>query len=154
MNAEDHPGAPLPPPLIHAVALIAGYGVDWLWPLPLPGATWHYAAGALLVALAVAVVAAALGTLRRHGTTVNPRGSASALVADGPFRFSRNPIYVGLVLAHLGIALLLGGTWMLLTVVPAVVVMDRLIIAGEERYLTRRFGSVYQDYCRRVRRWL
>lgn len=153
-DPPDHPGAPLPPPLIHLLALGAGYGLEWVYPLPLGGEEWRLTTGAVLVLAGVVLVAAGLGTLRRHATTVNPRGSASALVTDGPFARSRNPLYLALVLAHVGLALLAGSTWMLVSAVPAAVCMDRLIIAGEERYLTRRFGQAYTDYCRRVRRWL
>lgn len=150
----DHPGAPLSPPLIHLLALAGGYGLEWIVPLPLGGGQWRTGAGALLVLAGVALVAAGLGTLRRHATTVNPRGSASALVTDGPFARSRNPLYLAMALANVGVALLAGSTWMLIAAAPAVVLMDRLIIAGEERYLARRFGPAYTDYCRRVRRWL
>jgi protein-S-isoprenylcysteine O-methyltransferase Ste14 len=151
---QDHPGAPLPPPLIHLLALAAGFGLELLRPLPLGGDTWRFGAGAVLLGAGIALTAAGLGTLRRHATTPNPRGSARALVTDGPFRYSRNPLYVGMALAHAGLALLVGSGWMLVALMPAVALMDRVIIAREERYLGRRFGLAYADYRQRVRRWL
>lgn len=154
MNAPEPARSPLPPPLVHLLALAAGFGLELLRPLPLGAAQPRFVAGAVLVGAAIAVIGAALGTLRRHDTTVNPRGSTSALVTDGPFRLSRNPMYLGLATAHAGIALMVGSGWMLVLWPVAVAVMDRHIIVREEHYLAHRFGALYAAYRGRVRRWL
>ena len=78
----------------------------------------------------------------------------TALVTTGPYRISRNPGYLGLALAYAGIAVLAHAVWVLAMLVPALVVVDRMVIAREERYLERRFGEQYSSYKRRTRRWL
>jgi protein-S-isoprenylcysteine O-methyltransferase Ste14 len=78
----------------------------------------------------------------------------TALVTKGPFRYSRNPIYVALTLLYLGVALLINALWILLLVVPAVLVLRYGVIAREEAYLTRKFDDVYRQYTAQVRHWL
>jgi protein-S-isoprenylcysteine O-methyltransferase Ste14 len=78
----------------------------------------------------------------------------TALVTEGPFRYSRNPIYVALTLLYVGVALLINALWILLLVVPAVLVLRYGVIAREEAYLTRKFGDAYRQYTTQVRRWL
>jgi protein-S-isoprenylcysteine O-methyltransferase Ste14 len=78
----------------------------------------------------------------------------TALVTEGPFRYSRNPSYVALTLLYVGVALLINALWILLLVVPALVVLRYGVIAREEAYLTRKFGEAYRQYTTQVRRWL
>jgi len=78
----------------------------------------------------------------------------TALVTEGPFRYSRNPIYLALTLLYVGVALLINALWILLLVVPAVLVLRYGVIAREEAYLTRKFGEAYRQYMAQVRRWL
>ena len=96
----------------------------------------------------------ALGLFTRHRTSALPFRPASAFVVRGPYRFTRNPMYAGLVLQLAGIGLALGRTWILLAAGLAILVLDRHAIAREERYLERRFGATYLAYKSRVRRWL
>jgi protein-S-isoprenylcysteine O-methyltransferase Ste14 len=78
----------------------------------------------------------------------------TALVTEGPFRYSRNPIYVALTLLYVGVALLINALWILLLIVPAVLVLRYGVIAREEAYLARKFGDAYRQYMAQVRRWL
>ncbi len=96
---------------------------------------------------------AGLLMLRRR-TTVNPYGTPRRLLAYGPFRFSRNPIYLADTLIYGGVALLWGSLWPWLLLPALIVVMQRGVIGHEERLLGELFGEEYRDYCRRVRRWL
>jgi protein-S-isoprenylcysteine O-methyltransferase Ste14 len=90
----------------------------------------------------------------RAKTTLNPAGPASTLVTGGPFRFTRNPIYLGDTLMYLGLALLFGRRGPLLLLPGVLAALDRGVIRREERYLERRFGRQYRAYRARVRRWL
>jgi protein-S-isoprenylcysteine O-methyltransferase Ste14 len=93
-------------------------------------------------------------SMRRAGTPVDPREAPTALVTEGPFRFSRNPGYLGLGLTYVGLSLLVEARWPLLLLPFVLIIIDRGVISQEERYLERRFGSEYRTYRQRVRRWL
>ena len=106
----------------------------------------------VLVSLPLAM--ATLRVLSRAHTSVDPMKPTTALVTEGAFRYSRNPIYVALTLLYVGVALLINALWILLLVVPALVVLRYGVIAREEAYLTRKFGDAYRQYTAQVRRWL
>jgi protein-S-isoprenylcysteine O-methyltransferase Ste14 len=91
--------------------------------------------------------------LRGHGT-LNTAGPSAALVISGPYRFSRNPMYLGLALLFTGVAVMLGVVWALLFVIPLILYIQVRVIIPEERYLQRAFGDDYRAYCSQVRRWL
>ncbi len=153
MSAET-PRVPLPPPILYAVAIGLGLWLERPLPWPLPGGTLRFWSGVVLIALAVALFGLCLRELRRHQTTINPHRAASNLVETGPFRFSRNPIYVSLTVLQVGVGLLASSTWVLLMLLWVLPLMQRLVIAREEEHLRWRFGSEYVDYSARVRRWL
>ncbi|HEX7111634.1 MAG TPA: isoprenylcysteine carboxylmethyltransferase family protein [Mizugakiibacter sp.] len=159
MHAQHpaHANVRFPPPLVYLIALLAGYGLEQLWPLPLGPALWtpvQRVAGALLIALGLGLAAWANLRFRAVGTSPVPMRPSAALVQSGPYRWTRNPMYLGLTALGLGLALLAHSGWMLLGVLAAAVVIDRYAIAREERYLLAAFGQAYADYCTRVRRWL
>ena len=91
---------------------------------------------------------------RVHDTTVNPVGAATALVTDGIFAHTRNPLYLGALIGFLGLGLALRSTWLLLSVMPLAVALQGLAIEPEEAHLGRRFGAAYRAYCQRTRRWI
>ena len=132
-----------------SAALLLG----WLWPLPAfpqPVALW--------VGIALLILGAALNvwgafSLREAGTNINPSLPATVLVMSGPFRFSRNPLYVAGSLLFLGLALTLNSLWGVLALVPLLVVMHYGVILREERYLKGKFGESYRQYCSAVRRY-
>jgi protein-S-isoprenylcysteine O-methyltransferase Ste14 len=147
------PRSRLFPPLITIVAVVLGVGVQYLHALPLvaqPAGRWI---GGVLIFAWLAVAIWAVGTFRRAGTTPDPRGDVSAFVATGPFRFSRNPMYLANVAFQVGVALVLDNPWILI-LVPVAWLLYRVVIVGEERYLTGKFGQPYDEYRLRVRRWL
>jgi len=153
VTARDTPGVIAPPPLIYLAGLVLGLGLQ----RRLGSSRGRRSAaapvgGALLVA-GVGLAALFLTTFGRAGTPVDPRKPATALVTTGPYRFTRNPGYLALALIFAGIAVLTGG-WALVMLVPTLLVIDRGVIAREERYLEGRFGDEYRGYRGRVRRWL
>lgn len=142
------------PPLIFGAALIAGLVLDWAFPAPFLPAPWTRPVGVPLVAAAFVLAGWANRAMHRAGTNVDPRKPATALVTDGPFRFTRNPIYLAMTLLCLGVAALADALWVLLLLLPALGVIRYGVIAREERYLERKFGQAYRDYRASVRRWV
>ena len=92
--------------------------------------------------------------MHRHQTSPLPERPTTAIVSDGPFRISRNPIYLGFTCITLGCALWLNALWVLLVLVPVLFVVQYGVIRREERYLEGKFGGQYLEYKARVRRWL
>jgi protein-S-isoprenylcysteine O-methyltransferase Ste14 len=155
MSSErDVAGVPLPPPFIYIAGLAAGGVAEFIrstngpsWPVSIAIAV----AGVLAF---VALASAAVTRFRRAGTTENPFKPSTALVFDGPYRFTRNPMYLGMAALYVGLAFILGLMWAFLFLPFVLVAVDRLVIAREERYLERKFGEEYVEYKRRVRRWI
>src|SRR5262245_40603392 len=154
---SDRSGVRYPPPLAFAIPFVAGWLLNLARPMPLAGpdrraALWL--AGAVLMALGFALAIWAGRTFRRAGTPVNPFEPSSALVRQGPFRFSRNPIYLGMALMYLGGSVLANTFWPVLLLPIALVVLYFTVIRREERYLSAKFGATYDEYRRQVRRWI
>lgn len=142
-----------PPPLLYAGPWLGGFLLDRLLPLPqLPSAL--RVVGLPLTAAGVALGGWFIWTMWRAGTPVDPREAPTALVTEGPFRYTRNPAYVGLALTYVGVSLLTGSRWPLLLLPGVLIAVDRGVMRREERYLDQHFGSDYREYRRRVRRWL
>jgi protein-S-isoprenylcysteine O-methyltransferase Ste14 len=143
-----------PPPLIYLVGLGAGFLLEALLPSASVPSVPALVAGIALIVAGLLLARSFFRALHRARTTVSPYSSSSALVTDGPYRISRNPGYLGMALAYAGIALVSGALWPFATLLVVLVVIDRGVIAREERYLERTFGAEYLDYKRRTRRWL
>jgi protein-S-isoprenylcysteine O-methyltransferase Ste14 len=155
-NANDTAGIRFPPPLYYLGGFVLGEAIHQFAPIRLwaPPALAPRVVGWALVALWAAVSVAAVTLLRRAGTTPNPAKPTTALVIRGPYRFSRNPLYVAVAALYLGAALLANSLWPLL-LFPAVIALVRTrVIAREEAYLEAKFGDAYRAYKARVRRWL
>lgn len=154
-KSADAPGVIAPPPLIYAAGLGAGWALGAVMPLgiPLAGGA-ERAAGLALIALGAALAAWAFRAFHRAGTNANPYRPATALATRGPFRFSRNPIYVALTLIYAGLALAFDAAWAFVLLPGVLVMMQYGVIHREERYLERRFGPTYAAYKAAVRRWL
>lgn len=153
METPDNPGVHFPPPLLYAGAVIAGWLLDRLWPLPIDGA-WRTVLGWVFVAGWALLALSAIGLFRRKRTSMITFRPAGTLVTAGPYAFSRNPMYVSLALLTIAFALFLNTSWTVLLLVPTLVIVQQFVIMPEERYLRRRFDAEYEAYTRRVRRWL
>jgi protein-S-isoprenylcysteine O-methyltransferase Ste14 len=152
-EARDHgPGVRVPPPVLVAGAIALAWVLRRLLPLPvlapLPGL------GAVVMLAGLGLGVWAVVALMRAGTDPRPDRPDAALVQGGPFRFSRNPIYLGFLLLAAGLALRWGDLWGWLAVLASQQMLDRLVIAREEPYLAARFGAEYEAYRARVRRWI
>ena len=147
-------GVILPPPIIYLLFLALAWLLDASLPIALPQALWtHYFGWGLIDAGVLLLLWAALLMLWCR-TTVNPYGKPAKLLKEGPFRFSRNPIYLADSLIYCGIALLWGSLWAWLLLPALIVTMQRGVIVYEEKLLNELFGEDYRAYCGRVRRWL
>ena len=151
------PDVRYPPPVLFAIGVVAGWLLYLAFPLPLVGPTARAATtmlGWLLVVLGTGLSGWGLATLLGAGTPVRPSQPASRLVTHGPFRISRNPMYLGLSLVYLGVMLLVNSVWTALLLPLVLAALCLTVIRHEERHLAATFGGAYDAYRRRVRRWL
>jgi protein-S-isoprenylcysteine O-methyltransferase Ste14 len=151
---EDHADVVGRPPAVALAALAVGVVLHLVVPVEIvPGlATWVLGIPVAIVSLALFL--ASVREFSRHGTPVRGTEPVITIVATGPYRFSRNPIYLSFVLLHLGIALTANRLWILLMVIPTLLYLSLGVIAREESYLARKFGNEYGGYRNSVRRWL
>ena len=150
----DSPGVWFPPPLWYVLAVLIGVLLDRLVSLPIAAGSMTTIAGVIFVAGGVTLAIVSVGRFRRSRTSLVPIRSADTLVVYGPYRYTRNPMYVSLALITIGCGLLLATWWPIVLLVPTLGIVRRFVIRPEEQYLHRRFGTEYDAYTRRVRRWL
>jgi len=154
-DATDTANVIIRPPIAWGVAVLVGLALNWRLPLRfIPAAIPAGGLGAMVFALALALVLWAIVTMTRAGSNVPTSLPTTTIVNTGPYRCTRNPIYLGMILGLIGLAIALNSLWLLLTLAPFAVVIRYGVVAREEAYLERKFGDVYRHYRRRVRRWL
>ncbi len=152
---SDAPPSSIPwPPLLFVAVVMIGRLLERFFPAPFIPPELGHVAGALLVSLGLANDIWCAITLRRHKTTILPHRSVSTLVTLGPFRYSRNPIYVSELVLTLGLGLLLRSPWTILLTPLLFFSLIKLAIEPEERHLERKFGAEFQQYLARTPRWL
>ncbi len=146
------------PPAVPLLTILIGVGLDRLWPLGfpfgLPAPARYWIGGAIVVGAILGLGLYAVVLVRRSGQSENPWKPTTEILDSGPFRFTRNPMYLHMVLACIGFAIILGNVWILLLVPLCAWGLHRFAILPEEAYLERKFGERYLSYKRRVRRWL
>jgi len=150
----DNPGVVAPPPFIYAGALAAGLLANRRFRLPFLPRRLARTLGPLMILGGFAVGLLGLREMSRVGTNVDPYKPATAVVTGGPYRFTRNPIYVGFILMYLGISALANALLPILLLPAVQQLMRRGVIEREERYLERKFGEEYRRYKESVRRWI
>ena len=143
------------PPIAWALAVLAALALQWLMPLPfMPAAAAAGWVGGAVFAIALALAAWAIATLTRAGSNVPTSMPTTTIVDAGPYRFTRNPIYLGMFLGQIGLAIAFDSLWLLMMLAPFAFVIHYGVVAREEAYLGRKFGDAYGGYCSHVRRWL
>jgi protein-S-isoprenylcysteine O-methyltransferase Ste14 len=143
------------PPRAWGLTVIAGLALNWLVPLPfLPADLPASGLGAMVFAIALALFAWAIVTMTRAGSSVPTNLPTTNIVESGPYRFTRNPIYLGMFLGLIGLAIAFDNVWLLMMLVLFALIIRYGVVAREEAYLKRKFVDAYRDYCSRVRRWL
>lgn len=146
-------GPGINPPAVFGV-MLGSLLLPRMFSLPSPLPKPARAAGIPLILLGALLGGSALMAQRRAGTTPNPTQPATALVQNGPYRYTRNPMYLGMATIYAGLAILLNEIWNLLLLPVMVLALDRGMVRREEAYLERRFGWRYRRYKRKVRRWI
>jgi protein-S-isoprenylcysteine O-methyltransferase Ste14 len=154
MTEPDAPGVIALPPVIYAIAILAAFVLQLLVPLEPPVSTPARWVAGVVVVLGIGVSIAGRRAFERAGTNVNPMLPAKLVVANGIYRRTRNPMYVGMAIACVALALATRNGWLLIALVPVQVLMHWGVILREERYLSRKFGAEYEAYRRSVRRYL
>jgi protein-S-isoprenylcysteine O-methyltransferase Ste14 len=153
-STADHARVALPPPLVFLGYLLSALLLQWAVPLHLPWPLPVRIIGGLLLVGGFVLGAAAVREMRKLHTTPDPHQPVTALVTGGPYRFTRNPIYLGFLLIYLGLTLLADTLWGLLLSPFLVGTVTRWIIQAEEVYLSGKFPDDYSAYRARVRQWL
>ena len=142
------------PPILTLIHLLAAFLLGWLVPLPVPVPAWLPLAGWGIVIAGLALAFWAVSHFHKVRTTLDPHGGTTVIASSGPYRFTRNPIYLGYTCLLVGFPLIINDYWGLILSPLLVVLMNRLVIQYEEAYLERQFGQSYLDFKAKVRRWL
>ena len=143
------------PPIAWGLAVLAGLALQWVVPLPfMPASVPSVWLGGIVFVLALALLAWAVATMTRAGSNVPTNLPSTTIVEAGPYRFTRNPIYLGMFLGLVGLAIGFDSLWLLVMLAPFALVIRYGVVAREEAYLERKFGDAYRQYRARVRRWL
>ncbi|MBI2185413.1 MAG: isoprenylcysteine carboxylmethyltransferase family protein [Thaumarchaeota archaeon] len=153
-NQRDRPGVIGPPPLIYLASLILGLVLNWGAPTGFLPDGLRLGIGLPIIVAGVFLAAWAFLTFQRAGTSPDVYEATKVVVVVGPFRYSRNPIYLSFAVTYLGIASAFNALWSILLFPVALLAMHYGVIVQEERYLERKFGEEYLRYKRKVRRWL
>ncbi|HEX2448158.1 MAG TPA: isoprenylcysteine carboxylmethyltransferase family protein [Methyloceanibacter sp.] len=154
---SDYADVAIKPPFLFLGALALGCLLSLVLPIG-PGLAspngLGFTVGAIFVAIGLALAILSVRRFRIAGTSVVPGEPSTALVVEGPYQFTRNPIYIGFVLIYFGLAVILTSLWVLLLLIPVLIVLQRGVVEREEVYLERQFGDAYRKYQARVPRWL
>ena len=141
------------PPIVYLASILAGFGLNTVWPVGVfPRAIKSL--GGLLTVLAVALFVLSVREFRRARTPIRTRKPVTAVIRTGPYRFSRNPIYLSFTLLQLGLGTWANSAWVVGMLIPTLVLMSYGVIAREERYMAQKFGEEYLRYTAAVRRWI
>jgi len=154
---QDYADVVIKPPLLFAGALVLGCLLTWLVPLGpgLGGANLRArAAGGALAIAGLALGLFSIREFKQADTSVVPGEPSTALIERGPYKFTRNPIYIGMTILYFGLAVMLTSAWMLLLLIPVLIILQRGVVEREEAYLTAKFGDAYRAFQARVPRWL
>jgi protein-S-isoprenylcysteine O-methyltransferase Ste14 len=156
-DRSENPGVIAPPPLIAVLTIVLGLLLDWLFPAYVLDTVMNWrerlVTGGLLASAGAALALWAERQFQRAGTNASPMKPSLHLVTGGPYQYLRNPMYVGLMLAAGGIAVVLASDWTLVLLVAMAFLLHFGVVRREERYLERRFGEDYRQYKARAPRW-
>ena len=153
-HSIDHARVKVHPPVLLLVHLFLVFLLNRLYPLPLAFPTALTWIGYLLVVSGIGLAFSAVRRFMQAHTTLDPHGSVSMVVTNGPYNFSRNPIYLGFVCLLVGFSFIFKSWWGLSLSPIMMIMLHQLVIRFEEAYLEKKFGEVYTGYKSRVRRWL
>jgi protein-S-isoprenylcysteine O-methyltransferase Ste14 len=151
---RDRSDVRIPPPLIYIAGFLVGVALEVAYPIEALPLALALIAALIGIVIWLALDGAAMLHFRRARTSMVPMKPSTALVTSGPYRITRNPMYVGMAVLYAALALAFGVIWALAVLPLVILAVDRLVIAREEPYLERKFSDQYRQYRGRVRRWL
>jgi protein-S-isoprenylcysteine O-methyltransferase Ste14 len=153
---EDKKGAAVkfPPPAIFVSCILVGAGLQALWPVGLGLAESVQVFGYAFILAGVVVAILVATSFRRAGTAIEPWKPTTAIVTNGFYAWSRNPIYAGFCLVNIGVGIVSNSLWIFISFIPAAFLLYHIAIAKEEAYLEEKFGEEYLAYKQKVRRWI
>ncbi|MGZ9220610.1 MAG: methyltransferase family protein [Anaerolineales bacterium] len=151
---EDHANVKIHPPILLLLHLFAAVLLNWLFPLSFTFPKALEWTGYILVLAGLGLAFSAVSQFMKVHTTLDPHGSVTEIVTGGPYRFSRNPIYLSFVCLLIGFLFIFRSYWGLILSPVLIMSLYQLVIKHEEAYLEKKFGDVYTSYTSRVRRWL
>ena len=156
-DMQDYADVVVKPPILFLGAILLGCLLSWIVPLG-PGLgsanVLALSVGGALAAVGLALFVVSVREFRRAGTSVVPGEPSTVLLDRGPYRYTRNLIYISFIVFYFGMTIMLTSTWMLLLLIPVLIVLQRGVVEREEAYLQSKFGEAYRKYQARVPRWL
>src|SRR5262245_45884730 len=157
MGTNDHADVAIKPPILFLGALAIGCLLSLVMPIG-PGLgsanSVALATGLAFIVIGFALAAWSARAFQLVGTSIIAGEPSTALVTSGPYKITRNPIYIGFILVYFGLAIVLTSIWVLVLLIPVLVVLQRGTVEREEAYLEREFGAAYRKYKAQVPRWL
>jgi protein-S-isoprenylcysteine O-methyltransferase Ste14 len=153
-NEKDNPGVIAPPPLIFLSGLLIGGLISWFYPIVFLPKFFGYVLGGIFCVFGLGIIFVVRSKMAKVETNIEPWKPTTAILSDGVYKISRNPVYVGLIFIYLGIVFLFNSLWILPPLILVVFVMHHGVILREEKYLEQKFGAEYLNYKEKVRRWI
>jgi protein-S-isoprenylcysteine O-methyltransferase Ste14 len=156
-QTTDNPGVIAPPPLVFLSGLLLGGVIQWFYPKQIFPAEYLIVSrifGVLLIVFGLGLVLTAKAKMQKAETNIEPWKPTTAIIADGIYSLSRNPVYVAMVFIYLGLTLIFNSLWFLPFLILVLFAIHFGVILREEKYLEKKFGAQYSDYKREVRRWI
>jgi len=156
-SGKIHPLMRIPVPWVFLIPYLVGVGIQFIVPLTISSVvllTITQVLSILLLVVGVTLAAWAQWLFRKEHTTTDPNQTSTRLITWGPYRFSRNPMYIGLFLIFIGISGIFTLFWSLILLLFVVYYLNWIVIPVEEKQLRKNFGEAYEQYCERVRRWI
>ncbi len=156
-KVKDNPGVIAPPPLIFLSGLFLGGLIHWFNPfyvLPLEYLIFTRIAGIILIMLGLGIILNAKVKMKKAETNIEPWKPTNSIITDGIYSFSRNPVYLAMLVAYFGFMLIFNSLWFLPTLILVLFTMHFGVILREEKYLETKFGEEYTNYKNSVRRWI
>ena len=152
--STDAPGVVVRPPLLYLATLLLAVTLHWFRPMPIFGNSFAIGIGLTMTFLGVAIAVWGARTMLAARTNIDPTLPSTAIVTSGPFRLSRNPLYLALSLLYLGLSMAFDTWWGLIGLIPVLLVMHLGVVLREEHYLEGKFGDEYRKYKAKVARYL
>jgi protein-S-isoprenylcysteine O-methyltransferase Ste14 len=153
-TAPDRPGVAVLPPVLYGGAFVVVLVLHWIWPLKIVRQPIAFWLGLVLLVPSLALAAWGRQTMHGAGTNISPLRPTISLVTSGPYRFTRNPLFVAITLLYLGLTMLLNSWWGMVLLAPVLLILHWGVVRREERYLELKFGDEYAEYRSRVRRYV